>query len=344
MTWKVLDCSLYCTFFTLLSYLLVACENNLPQENVSFNTQELSCDTVSFYPYLFQGEFFLKNGSIVMIDPKNAGKMHILNVITGQTEHFSMKDSIEYPEVLLQQLPLSFFQFDMRSYYMYAFEKNKLKLTRQSFQFKETVITRAVQLGKNQYAALGWFREGLFGIYNNKSRKIKYYGHYPLSVNIPFDRISRNKIVQSFQGNIAYSAKHSKLIYCSRGFAYMACYKFTGSNLKFEWERHIIPPPEFSVVDGLLECEYQERRGKFSSVTTAGDYIFTSYSQQNAGDSISEKNHQILVHTMKGDHIATFYTDFPLSSIAVNLEERTIYGILYEIDPVVCRFQFKDIN
>ena len=170
---------------------------------------------------------------------------------------------------------------------------------------------------------------------------MNYYGHYPLLVQIPFERKAKDQIVQYFQGNITYSEKHSKIVYCSDRFAYIACYKFTGGKLKFQWENHIVPPPTFRIVNGALEYDRTVTQGGFSDITTAGDYIFASYSQNNITDSIPAGISKILVYSLNGDHIATYPIDYILSAMVVDLEEKSIYGISYRNDPVIIRFRFE---
>ena len=275
-----------------------------------------------------------------MIDPRDAGEIHTLDTQTGQMSRHSIKDSLKGMNPAL--FPFSFYQFDMTSYYHYNFDDNRLKLSRQSFRLKGITINRAVQLSEKKYATLGFFRTGLLGLYDEKSREMNYYGHYPRSVYIPMEPLAMARIVQSFQGNIAYSEKYSKVIYCSFNFAYIACYQFTGRKLKFVWEHHIVPPPEVSVVDGYLKREQQEQQGNFSGVTIAGDYIFACYSQKSVVDTMSVNTHQILVYNMKGVQVATFHIDHPLSDIAVDMEEKIIYGISFVYDPVIVRFRFDD--
>jgi len=244
--------------------------------------------------------------------------------------------------------PFSFYDSTTDRYYYYTMENGRLTLSTQNLRFRGETVYRAVQLNNNNYAILGFFRR-LLGLYNKKSKEMDYFGHYPLSVQIPFDRYAKGRIVQSFQGKMAFSEKHSKIIYCSkRNFAYMSCYRFTGRKLKFEWAHHIIPPPEVSIVNGAIKLDSISPRGGFSSVVTAGDYIFTCYQQTNPADSASSNTASILVYNMTGDQIASYSIDYPLFDLVVDLEEKTIYGIFSKDDTVgfapfinvIVRFRF----
>ena len=170
---------------------------------------------------------------------------------------------------------------------------------------------------------------------------MNYYGHYPLSVGIPFDRDAKDRIVQSFQGAIVYSEKHSKVVYGSNRFAYLSCYRFTGGKLKFQWEKHIIPPPAAKIVDGFIEFDRTVTQGRFSDITTAGDYIFACYAQSSSADSIPAEQYNVLVYSMNGDHIATYPVDYTLSTMVVDLKEKSIYGISNKNEPVIVRLRFE---
>ena len=300
-------------------------------------------------PLKFQGAVILKNEYLFMVDPKNAGHMFIYNTQTGQIyeiktrypNYFSEEDAIKYADVLGQHLPLSFFHFDVRCYYQYTLENNQLKLKRQSFNLKGIHINSAEKLSENKYVTLGFFRTGLLGLHDSKSKKRRYYGHYPIPVDIPFESNAMERIVQSFQGNIAYSDQHSKVVYVSSNFAYLACYHFTGKKLTFQWEKHLVPPPATQIVDGFLVSDTTVNRGGFSDVAVAGDYIFACYTQKNVTDTVFDETDSILVYDMTGNHVATFYIDYPISGIAVDIERGEIYGISREYDkPVVVRFQY----
>ena len=341
-----LDYNVIIRFLFCLLLPLVGCTNQQKETpKWSEDTYMVSCDSVSVYPYLLQSTFFLKEGSLVMIDPMNVGKICILDLQTNQMTHYSMTDSLKGINPAL--FPFSIYHSGR--YYYYRMEDGRLKITGQSLRFRGETATKAVQLNKNNYVTLGYFRR-LLGLYNKKSEELEFYGHYPLSVQIPFDGIAKSRITQSFQGEIAYSEQHSKIVYCSYRFAYMSCYKFTGRKLKFEWEHHLIPPPEVSIVDGLLKRDAISPHGGFSDVVMAGDYIFASYWQSNLTDSNSGVKNNILVYSMKGDHIATYNIDHQLYVIAVDLEEKTIYGILHKDDtvgfapfiPVIVRLRFDN--
>ena len=350
MTYRPLDCRIYhiALFFCLLQ-LLVACKNkNIPQEDTRYvGSFALSGDTIGRYPYFLKGVFFLKDDILIMIDPMNAGEMYMLDTQTGQMSYHSITDSLR--DLNPSLFPFSFYQFDMTSYYYYSFVDNHLKFKREGLQFKGITTNRAVRLNENQYATLGFFRTGLLGLYDKKSKEINYYGHYPCAVNVPImERQAVEQIVQSFQGNITYSEKHSKIIYCSSRFAYIACYTFTDSKLSFDWEHHIVPPPEVAVVDGFLKRDSTSSYGGFSSITTVGDYIFAPYWQVSAADWNFRTDFprlstdSILVYNMNGVHVATFHTDHPLSDLTVDMERKTIYGLSYVDEPVIVRFRFDD--
>ena len=309
---------------------------------------------IQFDPLQFQGPVILKNGHIFMVDPLNAGEMFIRNIKTGQTDdlqtehpaYFTTNDAKRYADVMGQHLPLSFYHFYSGRYFQYILEDNKVKLTKQNLQPKGTTITKAEQLNENKYVTLGYFRTGLLGLCDKESKEMKYYGHYPISVALPFDRTAMEQIVQNFQGNVSYSDKHSKVVYGSRNFAYLSCYRFTGKKLTFQWEKHIVPLPVTQIADGFLVSDNTVTRGGFSDVAIAGDYIFAAYTQRNVTDSFPDFTHSILVYDMKGNHVASFHIDRPISSILIDEEEGSIYGISRserQRFPVIVRFQFDKI-
>jgi len=350
-------------FPILLVFLMVfsfACHHPLQNENIP-PSRHLIADTVCEYPYYFQGSVMMKNSYIFMIDQFNAGGIRFYNTQTGKMDtiqagiiidkktgqpmYFSMNDSTKYPDTFIQQLPLSFYQSDMRSYFTYSFENNKVKLNRQNFRLKGKRINRVEQLNENKYVTLGFFRDGLLGLYDKESKLMDYYGKYPVSVAVPRERDAMESIVISFQGNIAYSDIHSKVVYASSSFAYLSCYRFTGKKLKLQWEKHIVPPPETKIVDDFLEIDKTVTHGGFSDVAVAGDYIFATYTQKNITDSIPDTTHSILVYDMTGNHVAIYHIDSSISNIVVDINEGALYGFSRDVEwePVMVRFQFDKI-
>ena len=305
-------------------------------------------------PLQSQGAVILKNGHLFMVNPLNAGDMFIYNIQTGQMDdlntnhpaYFSTDDAIRFADVLSQHLPLSFYHFYIDRYFQYTLEDNKVKLTRQNLRLKGTRINKAKQISENKYVTLGFFRKGLLGLRDNESKEMRYYGHYPIPVKIPSKSSVMERITENFQGNIAYSDEYSKVVYGSTNFAYLSCYYYTGEKLKFQWEKHIVPPPVTKIVDGFLVSDNTVARGGFSDVAIAGNYIFASYTQRNVTDSIPDVAHSILVYDMTGNHVATFHTDYPVSNMMIDAEEGSIYGILRGEDdlfPVIVRFQYDQI-
>ena len=323
-----------------------SCFHPAQNEVVIPSTQHLVADTVCPYQFVFSmGTVFMKNGHIFMIDPKNAGSMYIYNVQTDQKDYYVVNTDMDYPESLLQHLPFSFYQNDKDSYYTYLFENDQLKLTRESFRFVDPKISNVVQIGENQYVSLGGHAK-LLGLFDGRTSKFKSYGHYPLAVTIPVDRKKRAKLLQNFQGNIDFSQKHSTIVYGSKNCAYLSSYRYSGGKLKLRWEKQILPLPSFELVDGYLNYEKTEQSGNISSVVTAEDYIFASFVQRNNKDSIYEITYSILVYNIKGTHITTLYTDCPISIFAVDLDEKTIYGVNTKADGLIrhiVRLQFNEI-
>ena len=338
----------------LVLWLIVinfSCHHQVQNEIIPVS-RHLTAETVCGYYFLYQGVVILKNDHIFMIDPFNAGGMFIYDIKTRQldeieTEHlsyFTANDATKYADVLSQHLPLSFYHFHTGRYFQYTLEDNKVKLTRHNLRSRGgSYITKAEQLSENKYVTLGNFRTGLLGLCDKESNEMTYYGHYPIPVDIPFERNAMERIVQSFQGNIAYSDIHSKVVYGSSNFAYLSCYHFTEEKLTFQWEKHIISPPATQIVDGVLKSDKTVTQGGFSGVTVAGDYVFASYTQKNVTDSIPDITYSILVYDMPGNHVATYHIDCYISGIMVDIEAGSIYGFSFEDDPVIVRFQFDQI-
>ena len=334
-----------------LIVLNFACHHQVQNEIIPLS-RHLTADTVCDYPFFPEGKVILKNDHIFMIDFFSAGKMYIYNTQTEQMDYFqtvnpnylSMTDDAEYyPDAMLQQLPLSFFHSYVNKHYHYTLENNKVKLTRQNLRPKWTHITKAEQLSDNKYVILGYFRTGLLGLYDKESKEIKYYGYYPISVALPYERSAMERIVHSFRGNIAYSEKHSKVVYGSSNFAYLSCYHFTGKKLKFQWEKHIVAPPATHIADGSLKSDETITQGGFSDVAISGDYIFAGYTQKEMVDSTPDIAYSILVFDMTGNHVVSFHTDCQIHGIMIDIEKGYIYGITGEDEAVIVRFHFDKI-
>ena len=321
-------------------FFFACCSKSPTQEHTwDVDASTLSVDTVSTYPYLFQSDLIFRDGLIMSVDPQNAETVFAVDTRTGQKTYYSTSDSLRglNPAVF----PFSFYHFVTGKYYQYTLQEGHLTITKHNFRFRGLKINRVNQISKDKYVMLGFFRKGLFGLYNTKRPKeMTYHGRYPLSVPLPPDRHGMESIVQDFQGEMDYSAEHARVVYCSSSFAYISCYKVSGSELKFEWEHHIIPPPEVSVIGGLLKRDTVSMRGGFLDVKIAGKYIFALYGQRDIANPASIYERNLLVFDINGVCLATYPVDFPLSQIAVDLEEKTIYGRSYADVPIIVRLRF----
>ena len=332
-------------FYVVALVIFVAC-TNLPQTSQEVaeqvKTYVLSYDTISNYPHKLQGNVFLKDNSLIMIDPMNARELYTLDTQTAESNHYSMSDSLKGLNSSL--FPFSYYHSSMRYHYRYHLENGRLKLSLQNFRLLGKTVNRVVQLNEKKFAFTGFLPKGLLGTYDKETGETRYFGRYPVSVYIPPERKAAEKILQSFQGELIYDTPHSKVIYCSNNFAYMACYIFTGRKFKLAWEHHVIPPPAVKVYKGFIKTDNDAPCGGFSSVTTSGDYIFAVYRQGKSSDNLSDYTHHILVYNMNGLHVATFDIDCPLSTISVDMEKKTIYGVSYVVDPVILRFNFENLH
>ena len=330
----------HCSYFGCYLFLLMlaACSSPTMPE-CDPKVYSLTGDTICEYPFFPMGEIMLNNDHLAMINPMDAEQIQLLDTQTGQMTYLSIKDSLNQPGSVA--FPLSFFHYGSRSYFQYEIKDEQLKIAKQNFRFKNRVINRAVQLNKRKYVTLGFFQEGLLGLYDKRSKKIDYFGHYPVNVTIPFEKDAKNQIVQFFQGNIAFSEKHSKVVYCSDFFAYISCYQFTGRRLKFRWEQSPVPLPTVSIVDGSVKQDRTVTNGGFSDVSISGDYIFASYRQNTVTDSITTISNMILAYDMDGNHIATYHTDCSITKLKVDIEKKSMYGLSVTDDPVIVRFSFE---
>jgi hypothetical protein len=323
----------------LLIGLGFSCTNKAPETIIwSEGTQMVSCDTLSTYSRSFVGNILLKDNSLVIINSQSAEAIHVLDIQTSQRTSYVFKDTLNRIDPAL--FPISFYHYKTSVYYQYTMENDRLNLSTQKLSFRKETVTSGVHLNKNKYVTLGFF-DRLLGLYDKKSKEMQYFGRYPLSVGIPFDRVARKRIVQDFYGEIVFSEKHSKVVYGSGRFAYLSCYRFTGGKLVFQWEKHIIPPPQFRIINGYLEYDMKDTQSRLSAIATVGDYIFANLSQSNARDSIFAITNNLMVYHINGDHIATYPVDYPLSAMAVDLGEKTIYGISSDYNPVIVRFRFE---
>ena len=321
-------------------YFLVSCSKS-PTQKITWDVDAgiLSVDTISTYPYLLGSDLIFQNGFIMLIDPQNAETMFVVDTRTGQKAYYSMSDSLMGLDPAV--FPFSFYHSATGIYYQYTLQNGHLTITKQNFRFREVSIKRVKQISKDRYVTLGLFRKGLFGLYNTKKPKtMTYHGHYPLSVPIPFDKNGTELIVQRFQGQMDYSDENERAVYGSYTFAYISCYKLSGSKLKLKWEHHILPPPEVSIVKGSFELDTVSTRGGFTDVKIAGDYIFALYAQRDRAIHASVLERKLLVFDMNGVCIATYPIDFSLYGIEVDLAEKSIYGVSRSDDPVIVQLRF----
>ncbi len=312
------------------SILVFSCHPKQAEYPYQPETYTLTGDTICNYPYYIPGPILLSNGYLVMIDPQNAGSMHICNTRTQQTNHYSYKNNLDKADPAI--FPLSFFQFDMSSYYWYTLKDGEVKLSRLNLNLKNRSIYNGLPISKKTFLLLGFFRNGLLGLYDEDSRKLDCYGHTPIQANYI-----------NFYGNIALSEDQSKIAYVSTiDFAYVACYHLTGRKLNFQWEQFIVPPPSWSMTAyGYMKSNETLPRGSFKGIEISGDYIFASYSEFNQVDSYVPDHNSIRIYRMDGVLKAICLTEYPIYQIIVNSQEKCIYGLAYEEKPVIVRFPFS---
>lgn len=159
----------------------------------------------------------------------------------------------------------------------------------------------------------------LFSYYDSSLNFINEFGDLPRIKDA-----SAYSIKNNMQGD--FKSFNNVIVYASYRIPYVAVYSSDGATIKKSWEDEIYPL-ELTVVGSDIMFDKDRAKGMFLTITISQNYIYLLFDDSNL-ESIEKKgSNTILIYDYSGKRCVKLQTEHNLSSISVDKDDSTLYGI-----------------
>lgn len=194
------------------------------------------------------------------------------------------------------------------------------------------------RLNDSLYLGKGYMDSGQFALINNEGKTLSVQENYPVDENK--SNIDQALIGLAYQGEIESHPSKSKFVYIAGvGFVFELCEM--NSNLEIRKKvKYYNNFPEFSIVNGSAANSPKNVVG-FRCLYTTENYIYTLYSELDIL-TYSQNPYSIntiLVFNWDGVLERRYNTDIGLASIAVCNNDKIIYGVAANPEPIIVKFE-----
>ncbi len=217
--------------------------------------------------------------------------------------------------------------FDNRKELIFEVDRKNNILNSKKLNIKNGYPVYLDKIDSNTFISTGFFKEGRFGIFNNKGNLIKITGYYPVEDSLIVDNY---KIFGTFQSMIKSNPLNRNLIVCLTPLSdFIEIYKYDKSsktlcrinNLDLREISKYVKTPGVSK-DNII--------GNMSFCTT-GDYIYVLYNKYIGADFFKDNTklycNEVRVFDWKGNLVKKYYLEKPAKSIYVYDNELYALGM-----------------
>lgn len=252
---------------------------------------------------------------------KNAAALHFYTVAgkdLGQSSIRKLTDSYPLPVDPGYRGKFAFLHPNTNIYYEYEVRDGALWLndfTRMRLQ--ENAPWQAVRLDDEHFAFIGNYPDGLWGIWEEPTRVLTFYGDYPV---VKEDK--PRALIPFYNGRIALS--DDQLVYVSYQFGFLSSYRVTrGKRLQKLWEKQV---SSFLYTENDLGFVFNERhKNGFIEVYFVGDHIYTLYN--GCDETMGEEfTNSIVVFTREGRPVARYTLPEAISYMKFDSRGRYAYA------------------
>ncbi|GEM_PF-2244095 len=262
-------------------------------------TMELVADIPSESYTLSPPDFYLVDDTLIALtDFNNASSLRFYNRVGENIGHSNIRkktDRYALPVDPAMRTSFAFLHPNTNIFYEYVIEDGELRLDEFTrLRVYEYSPRDAVRLDEEHFAFIGMYKDGLFGLWDQPTRALTFFGSYPIE-----KEYYSNLLLSYFNGRINRSG--NQLVYVSYQFGYISSYKYNKGRLVKLWEKQI---GEYLYKENSLGLVFDKmHKNGFLEVFFAGDNIYTLYNgcDETAGE---EFTNSILVFSRDGKPIA----------------------------------------
>lgn len=181
-------------------------------------------------------------------------------------------------------------------------------------------IFDARPVNENFIISSGLYKDGLLASIDiQNGYEVNYYGSFPVSPRgiDPYLLSDLNK------GGIRLSPSKEYIIFSTINFGYISCFKIGRNKLEKIWE-HWITAPKYEIKNGRVYLKGDNILG-FMDVAVTDEYVYAIYHGKEMSAIRSQKTEDnpetIMKFSLdKGTPLVKYFTDLPVTRIAVNPE------------------------
>ncbi|MDL2208554.1 hypothetical protein LJB97_02930 [Parabacteroides sp. OttesenSCG-928-O15] len=183
-------------------------------------------------------------------------------------------------------------------FYEYEVKEGNLRLPNYvRMRMGENSPKGAVRLDEENFAFIGYFQNGLWGLWHEPTRILKFSGNYPVA-----QEYTPLFYLPYYEGRIDISG--NQIAYASYQFGYISSYRYANKKLTKLWETQV---SDFIYKEkgGELVFDPHHKTG-FIEAYFAGNYVYTLYNGYDDFSDETSTNSIIVFSRDKGEPIARY--------------------------------------
>lgn len=183
-------------------------------------------------------------------------------------------------------------------HYEYVVEDGNLRIKDYTrMRMGEHSPKQAMRLDDNYFALIGYFKDGLWGLWHKPTQVLNFFGNYPVAQEV----VSKNSLVY-YDGRTDISG--DQLVYVAYQFGYISSYRYKDKKISKLWETQV-SDFLFEEENGQLLFDETHKSG-FIEVYFAGDNIYTLYNGYDASADENSTNSIMVFSRDNGKPLARY--------------------------------------
>ncbi|MDL2245643.1 hypothetical protein [Parabacteroides sp. PFB2-10] len=289
-------------------------------------TVSLSMDTIT----RFQGEEYeytapdfqlVGDTLIALLYSQNASLLRFYS-LSGEpvtrTDIRKKTDTYSIPGYSFLDTSFSFLHPVTNIFYEYEVKEGNLRLPNYvRMRMGENSPKGAVRLDDENFAFIGYFQNGLWGLWHEPTRILKFSGNYPVA-----QEYTSLYFLPYYNGRIDISG--NQIAYASYQFGYISSYRYVNKKLTKLWETQV-SDFLYKEKNGELVFDSHHKTG-FIEVYFAGNYVYTLYNGYDDFSDEKSTNSIIVFSRDKGEPIARYILPVAISYMKFDSKGANAYA------------------
>lgn len=266
---------------------------------------------------------------ILIENPTDCGDLTIYNIETGELQsHLFKKDqpTFRYSGQSQFKGTVALYGTVTKIFYEYNFDNGLISFGKATNLYSKNGTPQvARRLADDLFAGISTYRDGPLALLDKKNKTMTCFGKYPLNEPLPLREHEYN-ILQHYRGAMDVSDDKKHIVYVSKTFGYMACYKYKNRKMSLLWEKRLTDNVYTRKRD-ILTFAPEHRKG-FNDVRIINNHIYAIY-DGNPYKPEKDKpsiNNKVLVYDLEGRLLAEYTIPQELEYIDTDAGEKFLYA------------------